>query len=69
MTMPMLVLKTFVAILAVLTTIHMAGEWVARRKRERRNHALKGWIYKQNEPPTVIYREVQLRLAHQRETD
>ncbi len=67
--MPMLMLRTFVVILAVLTTIHIAGEWVARRKRQKRTDALKGWIYRQNEPPTEIYPEAQIRLTHQQEAD
>ena len=63
--MPMLMLKAFVVILAVLATIHIAGEWVTRRKRQKRTDALKGWIYRQNEPSTEIYREVH----YQQETD
>jgi hypothetical protein len=34
--MPMLALKIFVIILAVLTMIHIIGEWIDRRKRQKR---------------------------------
>ena len=65
----MLTLKIFVIILAVLAMIHVIGEWVDRRKRQKRTAALKDWINKQDKPPTVIYRKVQIRLAHQRQSD
>jgi hypothetical protein len=67
--MPMFTLKIFVIILAGLAIIHVIGEWVDRRKLEKRTTALKDWIQKQEKPPTVIYRKVQIRLAHQREPD
>jgi hypothetical protein len=67
--MPMLTLKIFVIILAVLAMIHMIGEWVDRRKRHKRIAALRTWIDRQDKPPTVIYREVQIRLAHSRESN
>ena len=67
--MPMLTLKIFVIILAVLAMIHIIGEWVDRRKRQKRTTVLKDWIHKQDKPPRVIYRKVQIRLAHQRESD
>jgi hypothetical protein len=67
--MPMLALKIFVVILAVLAMIHLIGEWVDRQKRQKRTATLKGWIEKQDKPPTVIYRKVQIRLAHSRESD
>ena len=67
--MPLLTLKIFVVILAVLATIHVIREWVARRKGQKRTIALKGWIQKQDQPPAVIYRNVQIRLAHSRESD
>jgi hypothetical protein len=64
--MPMLTLKIIVIILAMLAAIHIIGEWVDGQKRQKRNAALKGWIQKQDKPPEVIYRKVQIRLAHQR---
>jgi hypothetical protein len=67
--MPMLALKIFVVILAVLAMIHLIGEWVDRQKRQKRTATLKGWIEKQEKSPTVIYRKVQIRLAHSRESD
>ena len=67
--MPMLTLKIFVVILAVLAAIHVIGGWVDRQKRQKRTAVLKGWIQKQDKPPTVIYRKVQIRLAHSRESD
>ena len=67
--MPMLTLKIIVIILAMLAAIHLIGEWVDRQKRHKRGAALKGWIQKQEKPPTVIYRKVQIRLAHQQESD
>ena len=67
--MPLLTLKIFVVILAVLATIHVIGEWVARRKGQRRTIALQGWIRKQDKPPAVVYHKVQIRLAHPRESD
>ena len=67
--MPLVALKIFVVILAVLATIHAIGEWVARRKRQKRTAVLKGWIGRQDPPPAVIYRQVQIRLAQQRESD
>jgi len=67
--MPMLTLRIFVIILAALAMIHMIGEWVDRQKRQKRAAALKGWIQKQDQPPTVIYRKVQIRLAHPRQFD
>ena len=67
--MPMLMLKIFVFILAVLAMIHIIGEWVDRRKRQKRTAVLKGWMHKQDKPQAVIYGEVQIRLAHQRESD
>jgi hypothetical protein len=68
-TIPMLTLKIFVIILAVLAAIHVIGEWVDRRKRQKRTAALKDWMHKQDKPPTVIYRKVEIRLAHQRQPD
>ena len=67
--MPMLTLKIFVSILALLAVINVIGEWLDRRKRQKRTAALKTWISSQDKPPTVIYRKVQIRLAHQRESD
>lgn len=67
--MPMLTLKIFVIILAVLAMIHMIGEWVDRRKRQKRTAALKTWMVRQDKPPAVIYRKVQIRVAHPRESD
>jgi hypothetical protein len=67
--MPMLALKIFVVILAVLAMIHLIGEWVDRQKRQKRTATLKGWIEKQEKTPTVIYRKVQIRLVHSRESD
>ena len=67
--MPMLTLKIFVLILAALAMIHIVGEWVDRHKRQKRTATLKGWIEKQDKPRTVIYRKVQIRLAHSRESD
>ena len=67
--MLMLALKIFVVILAVLAMIHIIGEWVDRRKRQKRTATLKGWIEKQDKPPSVIYRKVQIRLAHPRQPD
>jgi hypothetical protein len=67
--MPILALRIFVVILAVLAMIHIIGEWVDRRKRQKRTAALNGWIHKQEKPPTVIYRKVQIRLAHSRKSD
>ena len=67
--MPMLALKIFVIILAVLAMIHIIGEWVDQRKRQKRTAALKIWIDKQDKPPAVIYRKVQIQLAHPRESD
>jgi hypothetical protein len=67
--MPILTLKIIVIILAVLAAIHIIGEWVDKQKRQKRNAALKGWIQKQDKPPTVIYHKVQIRLAHQQESD
>jgi hypothetical protein len=67
--MAMLALKIFVVILAVLAMIHLIGEWVDRQKRQKRTATLKGWIEKQEKTPTVIYRKVQIRLAHSRESD
>jgi hypothetical protein len=67
--MPMLTLKIFVIILAVLAIIRMIGVWVDRRKRQKRTAALKTWIDRQDKPPAVIYRKVQIRLAHSRESD
>ena len=67
--MPMLLLKIIVIMLAMLAAIHIIGQWVDRQKRQKRNSALKGWIQKQDKPLTVIYRKVQIRLAHQRESD
>ena len=67
--MPMLTLKIFVIILAVLAIIHVIGQWVDRQKRQKRTAVLKGWIQKQDKPPMVVYRKVQIRLAHQRESD
>lgn len=65
----MLTLKIFVVILAVLAMIHIIGEWVDRRKLQKRTAALKDWIHRQDKRPTVIYRKVQIRLAHPREFD
>ncbi len=65
----MLTLKIFVIILAVLAAIHIIGEWVDRRKRQKRTAVLKDWIHKQDKTPTEIYRKVQIRLAHQRLSD
>jgi sensor histidine kinase regulating citrate/malate metabolism len=67
--MSMLALKIIVIILAMLAAIHIIREWVDRQKRQKRNAALKGWIQKQDQPPTVIYRKVQIRLAHPQESD
>jgi hypothetical protein len=67
--MPMLALKVFVIILAVLATIHLIGEWLDRRKRQKRTAVLKTWIDRQDKPPAVIYRKVQIRLAHPRGSD
>jgi len=67
--MPMLALKIFVVILAVLAMIHLIREWVDRQKRQKRTATLMGWIEKQEKTPTVIYRKVQIRLAHSRESD
>ena len=67
--MPMLTLKIIVIILAMLAAIHLIGEWVDRRKRQKRTATLKGWIEKQDKPPSVIYRKVQIRLAHPRQPD
>ena len=67
--MPMLMLKIIVIMLAMLAAIHIIGQWVDRQKRQKRTAALKGWIQKQDKPPTVIYRKVQIRLAHQQESD
>ena len=67
--MPVLMLRTFVVILAVLATIHAIGEWIIRRKRQKRSVSLKGWIQQQVKRPTVIYRKVEIRLAQQRESD
>jgi len=67
--MPMLTLRIFVVMLAVLALIHVIGEWVDRQKRQKRAAALKGWIQKQDKPPAIIYRKVQIRLAHPQEFD
>jgi hypothetical protein len=67
--MPMLTLKLVVAGLVLLTAIQLIGKWVSRRKRQRRASALKQWIYKQDQPPVVIYRKVEIRLAQQRESE
>jgi hypothetical protein len=67
--MPILALKVFVIILAVLAIIHMIGEWVDRRKLQKRTTALKGWIDQQDKPPTVVYRKVQIRLAQPGQSD
>ena len=67
--MPMLTLKIFVVILAVLSLIHIVREWVDRRKLQKRTSALKDWIYSQDKPPKVIFRKVNIRLAHQRDSD
>jgi len=67
--MPMLALKIFVIILAVLAMISLIAQWVDRRKLQKRTEALKGWIHKQDKPPAVVYRKVQIRLAHSREPD
>ena len=67
--MPLLTVKIFVAILAVPATIHVIGEWVTRRKGQKRTEALKGWIQRQDKPPAVIYRKVQIRLAQSGESD
>ena len=67
--MPILALKVFVIILAVLAIIHVIGECVDRRKLQKRTTALQGWIHQQDKPPTVVYRKVQIRLAHPRQSD
>jgi hypothetical protein len=67
--MPLLTLKIFVVILAVFALIQAIGEWVDRRKRQKRTAVLKDWIHKQDKPPAVIYRKVQIRLAHHRESE
>jgi hypothetical protein len=67
--MPMLTLKIFVVILAVLAMIHIIGEWVDRHKRQKRTATLKSWIEKHDRPATVIYRKVKIQLAHSREAD
>jgi hypothetical protein len=67
--MPLLALKIFVVALAVLAMIHIVEEWVTRRKSQKRTAALKDWIHEQDRLPSVIYRKVQIRLAHQRGAD
>ncbi len=67
--MPLLTLKIFVVILAVPAIIHIIRQWVTRRKGQKRTEALKGWIQKQDKPPAVIYRKVQIRLGYSRESD
>ena len=67
--MPILALKVFVIILAVLAIIHVIGEWVDLRKLQKLTTALQGWIHQQDKPPTVVYRKVQIRLAHPRQSD
>ena len=67
--MPMLMLEIFVVILAMMAMLHLIGEWVTRRKSQKRTAALKQWIQGQDKPPGVIYRKVQIRLAHPREFD
>ncbi len=67
--MPILTLKIFVLVLAVLAVLRAIGEWADRHKRQKRIAILKGWIQKQDRPPTVIYRKVQIRLAHPRQFD
>jgi len=62
--MPILALKIFVILLAVLAIIHLIGEWVDRRKLQKRTTVLKDWIHTQDKPQTVVYRKVQIRLAH-----
>ena len=67
--MPLLTLKIFVVILALLALIHAIGEWADRRKRQKRTAVLKDWIHKQHKPPAVVYRKVPIRLAQQRESE
>ena len=62
--MSMLVLKFSVIIMALLAMVHIVGEWANRRKSQKRNEALKHWMGKQDQPPPVIYRKVEIRLAH-----
>jgi len=67
--MPVLTVKIFVIILAALSVIHFIGDWVTRRKRQKRGVVLKQWIDKQDKSAKVIYREVPIRLAHPRESN
>jgi hypothetical protein len=52
--MPILTLKAFVVILAMLSMIHIIGAWVDRRNLQK-TAALKDWIHRQDKPRTVIY--------------
>ena len=52
--MRFLILKTFVVILALLTIIHMVGEWITKRRRQRRAATLKDWIHKQDKAAEIV---------------
>jgi len=67
--MPILTLKIFVLVLAVLALLRVIGEWVDGYKRQKRTAVLKGWIQKQDKPPMVVFRKVQIRLAHPRQSN
>lgn len=49
-----LILKAFVVILAIRTIIHIVGEWITERKRQRRAATLKDWIHKQDKAADIV---------------